>query len=257
MTVAALTQLLAGATRIVAFTGAGISTESGIPDFRSPGGIWTRYDPREFTFDRYVVSAEVRRRSWAMRRELLAGAHEPNAAHRALAELEDAGRLVAVVTQNTDGLHQAAGSREVVEIHGTSRAVTCIGEPTSGVPAGCGFRAPASWAFERIDGGDDDPRCPDCDGLVKSATVSFGQAMFPDALEAAAEHATSADVLLTIGSSLQVYPAAGLPQAARSAGASLAIVNDEPTPFDALADVVVRGRAGEVLPGAVADALGR
>ncbi|MBW3657994.1 MAG: Sir2 family NAD-dependent protein deacetylase [Actinobacteria bacterium] len=258
MTVDALADLLADATRVVAFTGAGISTESGIPDFRSPGGVWTRYDPRDFTFDRYVDSAEVRRNSWAMRREFFAAAPEPNAAHRALAELEREGRLTAVITQNIDGLHQAAGSRNVIEVHGTAREVMCIGDhPRAGIAEGCDFRAPTTWAFERIDAGDDDPRCPRCDGLVKSATVSFGQAMFPEPLEVAAQHATTAELLLTIGSSLQVYPAAGIPEAAKRAGAALAILNDEATPFDRIADVVVRGRAGEVLPTAVATALGR
>lgn len=258
MSIDALADQLAGATRVVAFTGAGISTESGIPDFRSPGGVWTRYDPRDFTFDRYVDSVDVRRNSWAMRREFFAASPEPNAAHRALVELERDGRLVAVVTQNIDGLHQAAGSRNVIEVHGTAREVMCIGDrPTGGVPEGCDFRAPTTWAFERLDAGDDDPRCPDCGGLVKSATVSFGQALVPETLEAAAEHATTADVLLTIGSSLQVYPAAALPEAAKASGAAVAIVNDEPTPFDAIADVVVRGRAGEVLPPAVATVLCR
>lgn len=258
MTTAALAALLAGARRVVAFTGAGISTESGIPDFRSPGGVWTRYDPRDFTFDRYVGSAAVRRNSWAMRREFFAASPEPNAAHHALVELERDGRLAAVITQNIDGLHQAAGSRNVIEVHGTAREVMCIGDrPTGGVPEGCDFRAPTTWAFARLDAGDDDPSCPHCGGLVKSATVSFGQALFPASLEAAAEEATSADVLLAIGSSLQVYPAAGIPEAARSAGAAVAIVNDEATPYDRIAEVVVRGRAGEVLPPAVADALSR
>ncbi|HEX9889879.1 MAG TPA: Sir2 family NAD-dependent protein deacetylase [Nitriliruptorales bacterium] len=252
MTIEALSRVLAEAERAVAFTGAGISTESGIPDFRSPGGVWTRYDPRDFTFDRYVESAEVRRRSWAMRREFFAAQTQPNAAHRALAELEDDGRLVAVITQNIDGLHQAAGSETVIEIHGTAREVMCIGDrPRGGVPAGCGFRAPTSWAFERVDAGDDDPGCPTCGGIVKSATVSFGQSLFPEAIDAATRLTTSADVFLAIGSSLQVYPAAGLPQAAKDTGAVLAIVNDEATPLDPIADVIVRGRAGEVLPKAV------
>lgn len=189
-----------------------------------------------------------------MRREFFATQARPNAAHRALAELEDEGRLVGVITQNIDGLHQAAGSRTVIEIHGTARDVMCIGDrPRGGVPAGCGFRAPTSWAFERIDAGDEDPGCPTCGGIVKSATVSFGQTLFPGAIEAATALATSADVFLAIGSSLQVYPAAGLPQAAKDTGAVLAIVNDEPTPLDPIADVVVRGRAGEVLPPAVQD----
>lgn len=256
MSIAELTDLLTRPGSTVAFTGAGVSTESGIPDFRSPGGVWSRYDPRDFTFDRYVSSADVRRNSWAMRREFWAARPEPNAAHRALAELEAAGRLVGVITQNIDGLHQAAGSQTVIELHGTARDVMCIGaRPRGGVPSGCGFRAPTTWAFDRIDAGDDDPACPECGGIVKSATVSFGQALFPGTVEGALDLTQTADTFLTVGSSLQVYPAAGLPRAAKDAGASLAIVNDEPTPFDAIADVVVRGRAGAVLPQAVEAAL--
>jgi NAD-dependent deacetylase len=247
-----LPTLLTSARAAVAFTGAGISTESGIPDFRSPGGIWTRYDPREFTFDRYVSSADVRRRSWAMRRDFFATRAQPNAAHRALARLEEAGRLLGVITQNIDGLHQEAGSRRVIEIHGTAREVFCIGAaPRAGTPAGCGFSAPTEWAFGQLDGGADDPGCPDCGGLVKSATVSFGQNLFPGVMAQAYELVASADLVVSIGSSLQVYPAADLPAAGVRAGARLAIVNDEPTPLDGLADAVTRGRAGEVLPPAV------
>jgi NAD-dependent deacetylase len=252
-----LARLLGGATRIVGFTGAGVSTESGIPDFRSPGGVWTRYDPTELTFDRYVASAEVRATSWRMRREFFEVPVEPNAAHRALARLEREGRALGVVTQNIDGLHQDAGSRRVVEIHGTARRVHCIGHaPRMGTPDGCGFEAPVQWAFERIDAGDPDPSCPWCGGLVKSATVSFGQAMPADAIDEALELMRSADAVVAVGSSLQVYPAADLPLAGLRAGARLAIVNDEPTPLDEVADVVVRGRAGEVLGPAVDAVLG-
>jgi NAD-dependent deacetylase len=247
-----LADLLADASRVVAFTGAGISTESGIPDFRSPGGVWTRYDPADFTFGRYVDSADVRARSWQMRRELLADEWRPNAGHLALARLEQAGRSLGVVTQNIDGLHQAAGSRRVVEIHGTAREVMCIGhDPRDGVPEGCGFRAPAQWAFDRVDAGDPDPLCPLCGGLVKSAVVSFEQALFPRAVEDALALARETDLLVAVGSSLVVYPAAELPLVALRNGARLAIVNDEPTPYDELADLVVRGRAGEVLGSAV------
>ena len=247
-----LGELLERSERVVAFTGAGVSTESGIPDFRSPGGVWTRYDPRNFEFDRYVDDPEVRRLSWEMRREFFAAPVEPNPAHVALARLEQAGRCLGVITQNIDGLHQQAGSRHVVELHGTAREVMCIGHaPTAGTPDGCGWRAPHTWAFERLDGGDDDPACPQCGGLVKSATVSFGQMLVPGVVEEATRLARECDLLLAIGSSLQVYPAAGLPLEAVSSGAALAIVNDEPTPFDGHASVVVRGRAGEVLGPAV------
>ena len=247
-----LGELLERSERVVAFTGAGVSTESGIPDFRSPGGVWTRYDPRNFEFDRFVDDPEVRRLSWEMRREFFAVPVEPNPAHVALARLEQAGRCLGVITQNIDGLHQQAGSRHVVELHGTAREVMCIGHaPTAGTPDGCGWRAPHTWAFERLDGGDDDPPCPQCGGLVKSATVSFGQMLIPGVVDEATRLARECDLLLAIGSSLQVYPAAGLPLEAVSSGADLAIVNDEPTPFDGHASVVVRGRAGEVLGPAV------
>jgi NAD-dependent deacetylase len=252
-----LADLLRASSRVVGFTGAGISTESGIPDFRSPGGVWTRYDPSDFTFGRYVDSADVRARSWAMRREFLASGAAPNDAHRAFARLEEAGRALGVVTQNIDGLHQDAGSRRVVEIHGTAREVMCIGNaPTGGVPDGCGFRAPVSWAFDLVDRGDPDPLCPQCFGLVKSATVSFEQVLFPHVVEEARALAAGCDLMVAVGSSLQVYPAAELPLVAVRHGARLVIVNDEPTPYDEVADVVVRGRAGEVLDGAVGAVLG-
>lgn len=247
-----LSDLLGRSERVTTFTGAGVSTESGIPDFRSPGGVWTRYDPRDFTFDRYVGSAELRASSWAMRREFFAKEVRPNPAHLAIARIEQAGRGHGVVTQNIDGLHQLAGSTHVVELHGTAREVTCIGRaPRQGIPDGCGFTAPYTWAFEQVDAGHPDPRCPRCGGLVKSATVSFGQVMPEDALEEAARLVETADLLLTVGSSLQVRPAADLPVLAVRSGVPLVIVNDEPTPLDDLATLVVRGRAGEVLPAAV------
>ena len=247
---------LARAHRVVGFTGAGVSTESGIPDFRSPGGVWTRYDPRDFEFDRYVTDPAVRASSWAMRREFFRTPVHPNAAHRAFARLERAGRCLGVVTQNIDGLHQDAGSTTVIELHGTAREVMCLGpHPRDGEPDGCGWAAPHQWAFDRVEAGENDPRCPVCGGLVKSATVSFGQRLFPGVVEAASELVRSSDVLVVVGSSLQVYPAAALPMDALDAGARLVIVNDEPTPFDGLAHLVVRGRAAEVLGPAV-DRLG-
>jgi NAD-dependent deacetylase len=250
-----LAALLDDATRVVAFTGAGISTESGIPDFRSPGGVWTRYDPADFTFGRYVDSADVRARSWQMRREL-ARTYAPNAGHHALARLEKAGRALGVVTQNIDGLHQDAGSQRVVELHGTAREVMCIGHaPRHGTPAGCGFRAPLAWALSAVDAGDPDPSCPQCGGLVKSATVSFEQVLFPDVVEAAVALTRQADLMIAVGSSLVVYPAADLPILAVRNGARLVIVNDEPTPLDDLADLVVRGSAGAVLETAVSAVL--
>ncbi len=251
-----LVSLLADASCVVAFTGAGVSTESGIPDFRSPGGIWTRFDPRDFTFERYVASADVRARSWQMRREFFEDPAEPNAAHLALARLEAAGRSLGVVTQNIDGLHQQAGSRRVVELHGTAHEVMCIGHaPANGTPEGCGFSAPFDWVNERLDV-DPDPACPDCGGLVKSSTVSFEQVLFPGVVEEAYDLVAQADLLLATGSSLQVYPAAGLPEAAMAHGARLVIINIEPTPLDDLATLVVHDRAGEVLGPAVDEVLG-
>jgi NAD-dependent deacetylase len=251
-----LADLVARAERVVGFTGAGVSTESGIPDFRSPGGVWSRYDPMDFTFGRYVGSAEVRVRSWEMRREFFATPFEPNPAHHAFAALEAAGRCRGVVTQNIDGLHQAAGSREVVELHGTATEVMCIGHaPTMGTPEGCGFRQPHGWAIAQVDAGDPDPSCPLCGGLVKSATVSFEQVLFPGVVERAYGLAATCDLMIAAGSSLQVYPAAGLPEVAVGHGARLVIVNDEETPLDDLATLVVRGKAGETLGPAVAEAL--
>ncbi|HLR97694.1 MAG TPA: Sir2 family NAD-dependent protein deacetylase [Jiangellaceae bacterium] len=250
-----LVDALRTASRVVAFSGAGMSTESGVPDFRSPGGIWTRYDPREFTFDRYVDSADVRARSWQMRREFFDAAPQPNPAHDALVTLERDGRLAGVITQNIDGLHQQAGSQYVVELHGTARDVQCIGWPSRpGEPAGCGWQGKTEWAFDQVDLGVDDPTCPVCDGLVKSATISFGQMLDRSVMEAATELVEESDLLLTVGSSLQVYPAASLPELAVRAGSRVAIINDEPTGMDHLADVVVRARAAEVLPNAVAAA---
>lgn len=252
-----LESLLRESTRVVGFTGAGVSTESGIPDFRSPGGIWSRFDPMDFTFSRYVADAAVRARSWEMRRAFFETPHAPNAAHVGLARLEEAGRCLGVVTQNIDGLHQDAGSRQVIELHGTAREVMCIGHtPSLGVPDGCGFRESHNWAMARVEAGDFDPACPVCGGLVKSATVSFEQVLFPGVVEAAYDLVAAADLVVCAGSSLQVYPAAGLPEVAVGHGARLVIVNDEPTPMDDLAVLVVRGRAGEVLGPAVDAVLG-
>lgn len=251
-----LLSLLADSSRVVAFTGAGVSTESGIPDFRSPGGVWTRFDPLDFTFSRYVDHADVRARSWQMRREFFETPATPNPAHVALARLEEAGRSLGVVTQNIDGLHQDAGSKRVIELHGTAREVMCIGHsPVAGVPEGCGFRAPYTWALERVDAGDPDPLCPHCGGLVKSATVSFEQVLFPGVVEEAYSLVARADLLVATGSSLQVYPAAGLPEAAVAHGAKLVIINIEPTPLDDLAALVIHDRAGEVLGPAVDELL--
>jgi len=239
---------LSGARELVVLTGAGISTESGIPDFRSPGGLWSRYDPTEFTYQRFCAGAETRRRYWEMGAALYPVLKEaqPNRAHLALATLERRGGLRRIVTQNIDGLHQRAGStpERVIEIHGTALAVACLT---------CGDRQDRDPVQARFAAGDLDPHCG-CGGLLKPATISFGQAMPERETQAAFADAAAADVFLVVGSSLVVFPAANLPEVARDHGATLVIVNREPTPYDDVADVVLHGEAGEILA-AVTDTL--
>jgi len=238
-------RLLAGSRAAVAFTGAGVSTASGVPDFRSPGGIWSRYRP--VTLPEFMASADARRRYWVYKKETYADFAQarPNATHQALAGLEAEGRLLGVITQNIDGLHQEAGSRRVVELHGTNRRVECLG---------CGWTAPAAVAQERLLAGEDVPACTACGGPLKAATISFGQALRPEVLEEAFALARAADLLLVLGSSLVVYPAAAIPEAVASRGAPLVIINREPTPLDALAAVVLRGEVERLLPALVGDA---
>jgi NAD-dependent deacetylase len=241
--------LLAGAERIVVFTGAGVSTDSGIPDFRSPGGLWTRYDPRLLGFRRYVADPGTRRLAWRLRRELQSLDARPNAAHLACVRLAEAGRLAGVITQNVDGLHLDAGlpPELVCEVHGTGRQVVCLD---------CGERGPMAEAVARVEAGEEDPACLDCGGIIKAATVSFGQNI-PSEVWARAEALTEAcDAFVAVGSSLVVQPAASLPRRARRAGAALVIVNREPTPLDDLADAVLHGEAGTLLPALVAAAVG-
>lgn len=236
----------------VALTGAGVSTESGIPDFRGPNGIWTR-DPaseRLSNIGYYIANPEIRRESWRRRVDHPAWGAKPNAAHRALAAMEAAGRLELLVTQNIDGLHLAAGSspQRLVEIHGTIRETACLG---------CGDRRPMRETLARVEAGEPDPACERCGGILKSATVSFGQNLDPDLLARAEEAAAGAELFLAIGTSLTVYPVARLPEIALDAGARLVILNAEPTPLDDLAHAVVRGQAGEVLTALVAAAVAR
>ncbi len=243
------TALIGGARALVVLTGAGISTESGIPDFRSPGGLWTRYDPRKLTFDKFCASADTRRMYWEMGNELYPALRDaqPNAAHRALVALEGRGGLRRIVTQNVDGLHQKAGSTPnvMIEIHGTALAVGCLT---------CGARQDRGPVQARFAAGEHDLHC-DCGGLLKPATISFGQAMPERETAMAFADAEAADVFLVIGSSLAVYPAAGLPRVAVENGAPLVIVNREPTPYDEYAELTLHGSAGETL-GAIATALG-
>ncbi len=233
-----IAERLRGAKRAVAFTGAGISTESGIPDFRSPGGVWTRY--RTVYYDEFMSSAAARAEYWRMKRELYTQCREvkPNAGHVALARLETAGRMRAVITQNIDGLHQDAGSRSVLELHGTGRFVECVT---------CRKRWPAEVIFERADLADQVPTCAECGGYLKPATVMFGQMLPADVLQAADRVSREADVFLAIGSSLVVEPAASLPRFAQACGAWLVIINRDPTPLDPIADRIVRGSIGEAL----------
>jgi NAD-dependent deacetylase len=231
------------ARSIVALTGAGISTESGIPDFRGPQGVWTR-DPkaeRLSNIHHYMADPDVRKLSWQGRLHHPAWQAQPNAGHLALVALEQRGALRALVTQNIDGLHQIAGHvpGKVIEVHGTMRDVICMG---------CGWRGPAGPVLDRVRAGEADPACTGCGGILKSATISFGQALVPEVIESALRAAGDADLLLAIGTSLQVYPVANLVPLAKSAGARIVIVNAEPTPLDHVADVVIRAPIGEVLP---------
>jgi len=228
---------------VVILSGAGISTDSGIPDYRGPNGLWRRDPEAEklVTYEYYMADPEIRRRSWRMRRETIAARVQPNAAHRAVVELERSGVPVRVITQNVDGLHQQAGlpERKVVELHGTARWVVCTA---------CGARTPTRDVFARVEAGEPDPPCLDCGGILKTATVMFGEALDPAVLEKAAAIARAGQLMFAVGTSLQVYPAAGLVAIAVDSGASLVIVNAEPTPYDDLADEVIREPIGTALP---------
>ncbi|MEO8605050.1 MAG: Sir2 family NAD-dependent protein deacetylase [bacterium] len=236
------------AERIVVLTGAGISTDSGIPDFRGPQGVWTKNPAAEkmATLQHYVADPEVRKRAWQSRLDTFSQAREPNAGHRAIVELERRGTLHGLITQNVDGLHQQAGStpKKVIEIHGTIREVVCLA---------CDERAAMERALARVRAGEADPACRSCGGILKSATISFGQALVPDDLERASLAARACDLLLAVGSTLAVYPIAGVVPIAKRAGARVVIVNAEPTEMDDIADAVLRGSISEILPALVAD----
>jgi NAD-dependent deacetylase len=245
-------RLVVGARRVVVLTGAGISTDSGIPDFRGPDGVWTKNPEAEklATLQVYLADPDVRRRAWLQRMESPTWQAQPNPGHQAIVELERRGVLDTLVTQNIDGLHQAAGSdpARVVEIHGTMREVACLS---------CGARRPMPDVLDRVRAGEDDPPCTApaedgiCGGILKSATISFGQSLVVEDLERAHEAASACDLLLAVGSTLAVYPAAGLVPTAYQSGASLVIVNGGPTEYDGLADVVVRGQISDALPAIV------
>ena len=231
----------------MALTGAGISTDSGIPDFRGPQGVWTK-DPaaqRSSNIADYVADADVRRRMWQMRLTSPAWTAVPNAGHLALVDLQRQGRLHTLVTQNIDGLHQRAGSDPslVVELHGTMREAVCLS---------CGDRGPMEPVLDRLRAGADDPHCRRCHGLLKSATVSFGQSLVAADLRRAEEATLACDLLLAVGSTLTVSPACDLVPLAAAAGARIVVVNAQPTPFDRLADAVVRDPISVALPALVA-----
>lgn len=231
------------ARRIVVLTGAGISTDSGIPDFRGPQGVWTKNPEAEkmATIQHYVADSEVRKRAWRSRLETPIHDREPNDGHRALVTLERRGILDTLITQNVDGLHLKAGSSadRVIEIHGTTREVVCLD---------CGERAPMERALARVRGGEADPPCRSCGGILKSATISFGQGLVQKDLQRAGDAARRCDLMLAIGTKLSVYPIAGVVPVAKEAGARVVIVNAEPTEMDALADIVLRGSISALLP---------
>ena len=231
------------ARSVAVLTGAGISTESGIPDFRGPQGVWTKNPAAErtATIQHYVANRDHRVRSWATRADSPMSTAEPNAGHVALTALEAKGKLDTLVTQNIDGLHHDAGTspERIIEIHGTVRDYACLD---------CSDRGPIEVVLERVRQGDDDPHCTSCGGLLKSATISFGQALVPEDLERAQLAAANSDLFLAIGTSLTVYPVAALPEIALQAGARLVILNAQETPYDPAAAAILREGIGEVLP---------
>jgi NAD-dependent deacetylase len=241
----AIADLLRSAQRIVVLTGAGISTGSGIPDFRGPEGVWTK-DPgaeRRATIQHYVADEEHRKRTWRGRvdGDMWRGTGEPNAGHYALADLEQRAALDTLVTQNVDGLHHLAGNspEKIVEIHGNVREVKCLS---------CGWHGPMEETVDRVRAGEEDPACLSCGGMLKSATISFGENLVPADLERSQLAAANADLFLAIGTSLVVYPVAGLPQLALRNGAALVVLTGEETPYDEYATVVLRDRLEVVLP---------
>ncbi len=235
--------LILEAGRIVVFTGAGVSTESGIPDFRSPGGIWSRYDPEDFTYQKFISDPEGRKKRWQMFKDgyLIAGA-EPNLAHQAIAELDRLGKLDCVITQNVDNLHQRAGvpDDKVFELHGNAQWVSCLD---------CGERYPMAQIKARLDQGEEVPDCQACRGVLKPDVVFFGESLPRNVLLEATARAYKCDLFIVVGSTLIVYPAANMPEYAVEKGAKLVIINLSATHLDGQAAVVIRARAGETMSG--------
>lgn len=237
-----LVTLIHEANRIVAFTGAGVSTESGIPDFRSPGGIWDKYDPDVITYQNFMGSDENRKVYWQFNGELYAGLKQakPNPTHHAIAELERMGKLDCVITQNIDNLHQEAGNspEKVIELHGNAFKVRCLQ---------CGIKYSRDEIQVRLEKGEKIPKCNECGGSLKPRTILFGEAMPESETREAFNRARNCDLLIILGSSLVVYPAAYVPMEAINAGAKLAIINLSNTPYDSYAEIVIHGRCGEVM----------
>lgn len=237
-----IAQWIVSSKRIVVFSGAGLSTESGIPDFRSPGGVWSRYNPEDFYFQKFISSETSREKYWQMATEMYEPMKkaEPNLAHLAIAELEKLGKLDCVITQNIDGLHLKAGNspERVIELHGTAMYVTCLN---------CHKRYDRDEIQERIKRGVKVPYCDDCGGPLKPATISFGQAMPERETHEAYNRSSMCDLFIVIGSSLVVQPAASMPLVAKQSGAKLVIINRDPTPYDNMADIVIHGLAGPTM----------
>ncbi len=233
--------LIVNATSIIVFTGAGVSTESGIPDFRSPGGIWERFDPDDFTYQKFISDPEARRKHWQMLRGSgLTTEAEPNPAHYALAELYRLGKLDCVITQNVDNLHQKAGMPDdrVLELHGNVQWAVCLS---------CGARYPFAHIKARLDAGEEAPACEVCQGMLKPGAVFFGEQLPASVLEEATSRSSSCDLFIVIGSTLVVYPAAYMPAYAVESGAKLIIINLSPTPMDKQAAILIRAKAGEAM----------
>lgn len=234
-------EMIAAANKVVIFTGAGVSTESGIPDFRSPGGLWTRFDPDDFTINKYLRSGRTRRKMWEILLQggLLAEA-EPNPAHRAIAELEKMGKLSSVITQNIDNLHQKSGNNPdlVHELHGNMKWIICLG---------CRQRYPLEDMIKTVSSGNSAPDCIHCGGILKPDVIFFGEALPENTLREAIKEAQGCDLFIVIGSSLVVYPAASLPLVAKRYGARIVIINLGPTEQDSLADVIINQSAGETM----------
>jgi len=235
-------KLIERAQRILVFSGAGLSTESGIPDFRSPGGVWTKYDPSDFYFHRIISDERTRAKYWRMSSEMYRDMKDaiPNPAHLAIKRLEDRGKLLAIVTQNIDRLHHKAGNSpdKIIEIHGTAFSVSCLS---------CGKRYDRDEIEERLRSGVEAPACDHCGGILKPETISFGQSMPQEKMTRALRLAENCDLCLVLGSSLVVYPAASVPQEAAGSGAALIIVNRDETPLDSRADVAIHASVTEVM----------